>query len=89
MKQPTELTATFGYSMRLRSGPRVVRNGELLFNLIVRNALNTHNIIRQDTGLALRPPGGDLSSPYRVSVPSRIAQFQRPLNIEFTTTLRL
>ena len=39
--------------------------------------------------LALRPPGGDLASPYRVAVPSRIAQFQRPINVEFTTTLKL
>lgn len=89
VKQPTELTATFGYSLRLRSGYRVLNGRELAFNLIVRNALNTHNIIRQDTGLALRPPNGDLSSPNRVSVPSRIAQFQRPINVELTTTLRL
>ena len=75
--------------MRLRSGFRQLNGRELAFNLIVRNALNTRNIIRQDTGLALRPPDGDLSSPYRVSVPSRIAQFQRPLNDELTTTLKL
>lgn len=89
VKQPTELTATFGYTHRLRSRLRRLDRSELGFNLIVRNALNTRHIIRQDTGLALRPPGGDLSSPARVSVPSRIAQFQRPLNVEFTTTLKL
>jgi hypothetical protein len=89
VKQPTEFTVTVGYSRKLRSTYRLLNGSELILNFIVRNALDTHNIIRQDTGLALRPPGGDLSLPYRTSVPSRVAQFQRPINVELTTTLKL
>ena len=88
-KQPFEITGTLGYSMRLRSGWRVLQNKELSFNFIVRNMMNWQAIIRQDTGLALRAPNGDLSQPNRVAVPSRIGSYQRPLNVEFTTTLRL
>jgi hypothetical protein len=88
-KQPFELTGTLGYSMRLRSGWRVLQGKEISFNFIVRNMMNWQKIIRQDTGLALRAPNGDLSLPYRVAVPSRVGSYQRPLNVEFTTTLRL
>jgi hypothetical protein len=88
-KQPFEVLTTLGYSMKLRSGWRVIDGKELSFNLIVRNVLNWQRIIRQDTGLALRAPGGDFSLPYRVAVPSRIGSFQRPINFEFTTTLKL
>jgi hypothetical protein len=89
IKQPFEITGTLGYSMRLKSGWRVLQNKEVSFNLIFRNLMNWQHVYRQDTGLALRPPNGDLSSPYRVSVPSRISQFERPINFEFTTTLKL
>lgn len=88
-KQPFEIGASLGYSMRLKSGWRVLQGKEISFNLIMRNVMNWQHIIRQDTGLALRPPGGDLSSPYRVAVPSRIGSFQRPFSLELTTTLRL
>lgn len=88
-KQPFEIGASLGYSMRLKSGWRIIQGKDISFNLIMRNVLNWQHIIRQDTGLALRPPGGDLSSPYRVAVPSRIGSFQRPFSLEFTTTLKL
>lgn len=88
-KQPFELTGTLGYSMRLRSGWRVLQGKEISFNFIVRNMMNWQKVIRQDTGLALRAPNGDLSLPYRVAVPSRIGSYQRPINCEFTTTLKL
>ena len=51
--------------------------------------MNWQAVIRHDTGLALRAPNSDLSLPYRVAVLSRIGSCQRPLNVEFTTTLRL
>ena len=88
-KQPFEITGTLGYSIMLRSGWRVLQGKRLSFNFIVRNMMNWQKIIRQDTGLALRAPNGDLSLPYRVAVPSRIGSYQRPVNFEFTTTLRL
>lgn len=89
-KQPIEITAMLGYSMRLRSTRiRPLEGKEVSFNLVVRNVMNWQHITRQDTGLAPRPVNGDFSSPYRVSVPSRIGQFQRPINFEFTTTLKL
>ena len=89
IKQPFEITGTLGYSMRLKSGWRILQNKEVSFNFIVRNLMNWQHVYRQDTGLALRAPNGDLSSPYRVSVPSRVSQFERPINFEFTTTLKL
>ena len=55
----------------------------------MRNLTNWQKVTRQDTGLALRAPNGDFSQPYRVAVPSRIGSFQRPINFEFTTTLKL
>ena len=89
IKQPFELTGTLGYTRRLRSGPRFVQGKELQFNLIIRNLTNWQKVINQDEGVALRPPNGDLSRPYRVAVPSRIGMFQRPINFELTTTLKL
>jgi hypothetical protein len=88
-KQPFEITAMFGYSMKLRSGFAFLQGKELSFNLVVRNLMNWQKVFRQDTGLALRPPNGDLSSPYRVSVPSRISLFETPINFELTTVLKL
>ena len=89
IKQPFEITGTLGYSMHLKSGWRALQNKEISFNFIVRNVMNWQHVYRQDTGLALRAPNGDLASPYRVSVPSRVSQFERPINFEFTTTLKL
>ena len=88
-KQPFEFTGTFGYTMKLKSGWAILQGKELAFNLIIRNLFNWQKITRQDTGLALRPPNGDLSLPYRVAVPSRIGSFETPINFELTTTLKL
>ena len=51
--------------------------------------MNWQKVINQDEGVTLRPPNGDFSLPYRVAVPGRIGQFQRPINFELTTTLKL
>ncbi len=89
IKQPFEFTGTIGYTMRLRSGPRILHGKELVFNLIIRNLTNRQKVINQDEGVALRPPNGDFNLPYRVAVPGRIGLFQRPINFELTTTLKL
>lgn len=89
IKQPFEVTGTLGYSFRLRSRTRVLDGKELAFNLVIRNLLNWQRVINQDEGVALRPPNGDFSQPYRVAVPGRIGMFQKPINFELTTTLRL
>lgn len=89
IKQPFEVTGTLGYTMKLKSRSRLLEGKELQFNLIIRNLTNRQKVINQDEGVTLRPPDGDFSSPYRVGVPGRIGQFQRPINVEFTTTLRL
>ncbi|MBI5766531.1 MAG: hypothetical protein HZA93_01965 [Verrucomicrobia bacterium] len=89
IKQPFELTGTIGYSLRLKSGPRFVQGRELQFHLVIRNLANWQKIFNQDEGVSLRPPDGNLALPYRTAVPSRIGQFQRPINFEFTTTLKL
>ncbi len=88
-KQPFEITGMLGYSMRLKSGSAMLQGRELSFNLVVRNLMNWQKVFRQDTGLALRPPNGDLSLPYRVSVPSRVGQFEIPINFECTATLKM
>ncbi len=89
IRQPFEITGTLGYTMRLRSGPQILRGRELVFHFIVRNLTNRQKVINQDEGVSLRPPGGDFNLPYRVAVPSRIGMFQRPINFELTTTLKL
>jgi hypothetical protein len=88
-KQPFEVSGTLSYTMHLKSGPRILRGKQVVFHLVVRNLFDRQRIIRQDTGLALRPPNGDFSAPNRVSVPSRVGAFQKPINFEFTTTLKL
>ncbi len=89
IKQPFEFTGTLGYTLRLKSGPRFVQGKEIQFHLVIRNLTNWQKVINQDEGVALRAPGGNLSLPYRVAQPSRIGMFQRPINFEFTTTLKL
>lgn len=89
IRQPFEVTGTIGYTWRVRSGPRIIRGKEIVFNLIIRNLTNRQKVIAQDEGVSLRPPNGDFNLPYRVAVPSRIGQFQRPINFELTTTLKL
>jgi hypothetical protein len=87
--QPFDVTGTLGYTWRVKSGPRIIQGKEIQFNLIIRNLMNWQKVINQDEGVALRPPGGDFSLPNRVAQPGRIGQFQRPINFEFTTTLKL
>jgi hypothetical protein len=87
--QPFEMTGTLGYTWRIKSGPRILQGKEVQFNLIIRNLLNWQRIINQDEGVALRPPNGDFSAPNRVAQPSRIGAFQKPINFELTTTLKL
>lgn len=89
IRQPFEVTGTIGYTWRVRSGPRIIQGKEIVFNLIIRNLTNRQKVIHQDEGVSLRPPNGDFTVPYRVAVPSRIGLFQRPINFEFTTTLKL
>jgi hypothetical protein len=89
IKQPFEITGTLGYSLRLHSGPRFLQGKEVAFNLIIRNLTNRQKVINQDEGVSLRAPNGDFTQPNRVAVPSRIGMFQKPINFELTTTLRL
>lgn len=88
-KLPIETTGIFGYTVHLTKGPRFVRGKQLDFGLRIRNLMNWQMVVRQDTGIALRPKDGDLSQPNRVSVASRIGAYQIPRSFEFTTTLRL
>jgi hypothetical protein len=88
VKRPNEVNATFGYTYRVHSGWKIVDGKEIEFQLLIRNVLNTKDVFYQDDGVALRPPGGDISLPYRISVPSRVALYQRPINFEFTTVLK-
>ena len=89
VKRPSDFYLNLGYTMRLRSGYRPIDGKELSFQLNIRNLLNKQGVYYQDDGVVPRPPGGDLSQPYHVSVPGRIASFQRPINFEFTMTLKL
>ena len=87
VKRPFEVTALFGYTHRLHTHGRL-DGKELEFQLNIKNVLNSHDIYYQDDGVTLRPPNGDINAPNRVAVPGRIASYQRPINYEFTTTLK-
>jgi len=87
IKQPFDVTATIGYTTELRSGG-FWDGKEIEFQLVIRNLLNHQKVINQDEGVALRPPGGDFSLPYRQAVPGRVGMFQRPINFELTATLK-
>jgi hypothetical protein len=89
IEQPFEITGTLGYTLRLKSRSRMLDGKEVVFNLVIRNLMNWQKVIAQDEGVTLRPPGGDFSVPYRVAVPGRIGMFQKPINFELTTTLKL
>lgn len=89
VKNPVEVTGTFGYTRKLTAGPAILRGKELQLNLQIRNMMNWQRVVYQDTGLALRPANGDFSQPNRVSTASRIARWQQPISFEFTMTLRL
>jgi hypothetical protein len=87
VKRPFQVDGLLGYTRRIRGWGRL-DGTEIEFQLNVRNLLNSHEIYFQDDGVTLRPPGGDINAPNRVSVPGRIASYQRPINFEFTTTIR-
>jgi len=85
--RPFEITGMFGYTRRLRTGGWL--NGkELQLQLNIKNILNRRAIFWQDDGVTLRPPNGDITAPNRVAVPGRVAQYERPINYEFTATLK-
>ena len=75
------VTATLGYSWKLKN------RREIIVNLRVGNLLNNQDVIYAG-GVAVRPPGGDVTSPARQSVPSAFA-YQQPRSFYLTTTLRL
>jgi hypothetical protein len=87
VKRPFQIDALFGYSMRLSSWG-IFNRPELEFQLNVKNILNGDDVYYQDDGVVLRSPNGDINAPNRVAVPGRIASYQRPINFEFTTTLK-
>jgi hypothetical protein len=86
-KRPFYVDALFGYTRRIRGWGRF-DGAELELQLNIKNVLNSDEIYFQDDGVTLRPPNGDVNAPNRVSVPGRIASYQRPINYEFTTTLK-
>ncbi len=77
---PINTVATVGYRVKLF-------RSDVDLQLNVRNLFNERAFIYQDSGITLRPPGGDLSIPYRVATTSRIADYQQP--ISFLLTARL
>jgi hypothetical protein len=87
VKRPFQIDGLFGYTRRIRGLGRL-DGTEVEFQLNIKNILNSDDIYYQDDGVTLRPPGGDINAPNRVSVPGRIASYQRPISFEFTTTLR-
>lgn len=89
VKQPTIVTATLGYSLRLKNGWRFMDGKEVSFQLRIRNLLNNQQVVYQDEGVIARPPNGDFTQPHRVSVPTRIGSFTEPTSFLFTTTLKL
>ncbi len=87
VRRPFQVDALLGYSHRIR-GWGALNGKELEFQLNIKNLFNREEIFWQDDGVTLRPPNGNINAPNRVSVPGRIAQYQRPINFEFTTTLK-
>lgn len=87
VKRPFQLDALLGYTRRIDGWGRL-DGTELGLQLNIKNVLNDDEIYYQDDGVTLRPPNGDITAPNRVSVPGRIASYQRPINFEFSATLR-
>ncbi len=86
-RRPLMVTATLGYSLRLR-GPERLAGKELSFQLSVKNLLNEQSVTYEVSNVIARPPGGDFTKPNRVSVPASI-QHYAPASYLFTTTLKL
>jgi hypothetical protein len=78
--QPVNTTLTLGYKAKLFGKP-------VDFQLNVRNLINEQAVIYQDSGITLRPPGGDVNVPYRVATASRVADYQQPISFIFKTTV--
>lgn len=85
--QPLDVTGTIGYGMDFK-GDGFFGGKRLELQLVIRNLFDTRKTIHQDEGVALRPPNGDFSLPYREAVPSRIGLFQKPINFELTGRLK-
>ena len=73
-------TLTAAYRFRLKE------HRELSFNLRVNNLLNDRAVIY--TGSALRPSGGNYTSPARETVPAAFA-YKNPINFSLTATLKI
>jgi hypothetical protein len=77
------VTGTLGYSWRLRDGR------ELRANLVINNLLNDRGpIYRNSDEGALRPKGGDYTSPARESVPEAYG-LKQPISFNLTMSLKL
>ena len=88
-RRPVIVTATLGYSLRLKGGKRW-EGKELSFRLAVRNLLNNQMpIYDAQQAVIARPPNGDFSKPNRVGVPAYSANYTEPTSFIFTTTLKL
>ena len=87
-RRPVIVTATFGYSMKLK-GPTRFAGKELSFRLLVKNLMNNQMIIYNDANVALRPPNGDYSKPNRVAVLGFSNLYTEPVSFLLTTTLKL
>ncbi len=74
------VVATLGYSLRLE------KRRELRFDLRVNNVLNDQGPL-YSVSTALRPKGGDLTSPARETV-ANIYAYKQPVSVNLTTTLR-
>jgi hypothetical protein len=88
VKLPMLVTATVGYTLKLKSGARWQPN-QIVVQLRIRNLTNNQQVVYQDAGLQARPPGGDITKPNWVSLPVRIGSFTEPTSFLFTTTLKL
>jgi outer membrane receptor for ferric coprogen and ferric-rhodotorulic acid len=87
-RRPVILTATLGYSLRLKGSPRW-EGKELSFRLLVKNIMNNQMIIYDDANIVARPPNGDYSKPNRVGVLAFANLYTEPVSFVFTTTLKL
>ena len=74
------VVATLGYTLRLE------KKREVRFDLRVNNLLNAQGPIFAGS-TALRPKGGDLTSPARETVPNVYA-YKQPASLNLTTTMK-
>ncbi|MCX6954558.1 MAG: hypothetical protein NTV51_20585 [Verrucomicrobia bacterium] len=74
------VVATVGYTLRLE------KKREVRFDLRVNNLLNAQGPIFAGS-TALRPKGGDLTSPARETVPNVYA-YKQPVSLNLTTTVK-